>query len=227
MFLQLPEPFRRCLDLQSHAERFDLVTVGDRPERTLDRAALLSLRGDLDETRVEQGIDVPVQAGQVFAAMTGYLVFAWRKAAAATPAERAKIRASLGSLRYFMPQDRRTYATFFRLSITAGIVEEALYRGFVFWYLGQFMPAWAAVVVSALAFGAGHSYQGVSGMIRVTAAACVTGPARDAGPVRANAYRLFRYSTSAARSCAPNIGTPMPRSTRRSTAAARSGALPS
>jgi membrane protease YdiL (CAAX protease family) len=104
----------------------------------------------------------------LLAAMTGYLVFAWRKAAAATPAERAKVRASLGTLRYFMPQDRRTYGTFIRLSITAGIVEEALYRGFVFWYLAQFMPAWAVVVVSALAFGAGHSYQGVSGMIRVT-----------------------------------------------------------
>lgn len=101
-------------------------------------------------------------------AMTAYLVFAWRKAAAATAGERAKIKASLGNLRYFMPGDRRSYASFVRLSVTAGIVEEVLYRGFVFWYLAQFMPVWAVVAVSALAFGAGHSYQGVSGMIRVT-----------------------------------------------------------
>ena len=83
----------------------------------------------------------------LLAAMTAYLVFAWRKAAAATAEDRAKFKASLGNLRYFMPDNRRSYATFVRLSVTAGIVEEALYRGFVFWYLGQFMPAWAVVVV--------------------------------------------------------------------------------
>jgi membrane protease YdiL (CAAX protease family) len=101
-------------------------------------------------------------------AMTAYLVFAWRKAAAATPEERAETVATFGTLRHFMPHDRGSYESFVRLSVTAGIVEETLYRGFAFWYLGQFMPAWAVVAVSALAFGAGHSYQGVSGMIRVT-----------------------------------------------------------
>lgn len=104
----------------------------------------------------------------LLAAMTAYLVVAWRKAAAAPAEARAKVEASLGSLRYFMPSDRRSYASFVRLSITAGIVEETLYRGFAFWYLAQFMPAWAVVAVSSLAFGAGHSYQGQSGMARVT-----------------------------------------------------------
>lgn len=108
-------------------------------------------------------------------AMTVYLVFAWRRASAATPDERAKFAASLGNLRHFMPHDRRTYRTFFWLSITAGIVEEILYRGFVFWYLGQFLPVWAVVLVSALAFGVGHSYQGASGIVRVTLVGIVFG----------------------------------------------------
>jgi membrane protease YdiL (CAAX protease family) len=107
--------------------------------------------------------------------MTVYLVFAWQKASAATAEERAKFKASLGSLRYFMPHDRRSYASFVRLSVTAGIVEETLYRGFVFWYLAQLMPSWAVVAVSALAFGAGHSYQGVSGMVRVTLVGVIFG----------------------------------------------------
>ena len=41
-----------------------------------------------------------------------------------------------------------------------------MYRGFVLWYLGQFMPLWAAVIVSSVAFGLGHSYQGASGALR-------------------------------------------------------------
>lgn len=108
-------------------------------------------------------------------AMTIYLVFAWRKAFAATADEREKVVASLGNLRHFMPHDRRTYTTFFWLSITAGIVEEILYRGFVFWYLGEFLPTWAVVLVSALAFGVGHSYQGNSGIVRVTLVGIVFG----------------------------------------------------
>jgi membrane protease YdiL (CAAX protease family) len=108
-------------------------------------------------------------------AMTAYLVVAWRKAAAATPEERDRFVGSLGKLRHFMPHDRRTYTTFFWLSITAGIVEEILYRGFVFWYLWQLMPVWAVVLVSALAFGIGHSYQGISGIVRVTLIGVVFG----------------------------------------------------
>lgn len=104
-----------------------------------------------------------------------YLVHAWQQASVATPEERAKIAASFGSLRHFMPHDRRTYRTFVSLSITAGIVEEILYRGFTFWYLGHFLPLWAVVGVSALVFGLGHSYQGLGGIVRVTLIGIVFG----------------------------------------------------
>lgn len=52
------------------------------------------------------------------------------------------------------------------MSITAGIVEEIVYRGFVLWYLAQVMPLWIAVVVSSVAFGLAHSYQGATGALR-------------------------------------------------------------
>lgn len=108
-------------------------------------------------------------------AMTGYLAYAWRRASKAKTEERAHVVKSFGSLRHFMPNDHRSYTNFFWLSITAGVVEEILYRGFAFWYLGQFMPAWAVVLVSALAFGVGHSYQGVNGILRVTLIGIVFG----------------------------------------------------
>jgi membrane protease YdiL (CAAX protease family) len=126
------------------------------------------------------GLNTPAGTGfqiglLLLLAMTIYQVYAWRQAAAAKPEERAKFVESCGSLRHFMPHNRQTYSAFFWLSITAGIVEEILYRGFVFWYLGQFMPVWAVVVVSAVAFGLGHSYQGLAGMVRVTVIGIVFG----------------------------------------------------
>ena len=35
-------------------------------------------------------------------------------------------------------------------------------------YLGQFLPLWAVVLVSSIGFGLAHSYQGASGVVRVT-----------------------------------------------------------
>ena len=37
------------------------------------------------------------------------------------------------------------------------------------------MPMWAVVVVSSVAFGLGHSYQGAGGMVRVTLIGLVFG----------------------------------------------------
>jgi hypothetical protein len=80
--------------------------------------------------------------------------------------ERAKQVQSLGKLVHVLPHTRRDLRHFIGVSITAGIVEEIVYRGFVLWYLGLFMPLWAAVVVSSVAFGLGHSYQGAMGGLR-------------------------------------------------------------
>jgi membrane protease YdiL (CAAX protease family) len=81
---------------------------------------------------------------------------------------RDKQRAALGDLGHFLPQNDRDLASFYRVSVTAGIVEEIVFRGFVLWYLSFFMPLWPAVLVSSVAFGLAHSYQGISGMIRVS-----------------------------------------------------------
>ena len=99
---------------------------------------------------------------------TAYLVFSWRAALQMTHEEKAKQRKSFGTLVHFLPQTDRDYRHFISVSLTAGIVEEILYRGFVFWYLLQLMPIWAVIIVSSVAFGLGHSYQGIAGMVRVT-----------------------------------------------------------
>ncbi len=94
------------------------------------------------------------------------LIWSTKSSRQLSQSEREKQRASFGDLGHFIPQDDRDLASFYRISITAGIVEETVFRGFVLWYLSFFMPLWPAVFVSSLAFGLGHSYQGFGGMIR-------------------------------------------------------------
>jgi membrane protease YdiL (CAAX protease family) len=62
---------------------------------------------------------------------------------------------------FLLPQGGRELALWIVLSITAGICEEAVYRGYLqkqFMALTRSVPA--GIVLSALAFGAAHSYQG-------------------------------------------------------------------
>ena len=100
-------------------------------------------------------------------ALTAYLLYSWQGVKKASHAEKAKYAESFGVLIHFVPQTRRELHNFYAISITAGIVEEIVYRGFVIWYLGQYMPIWSAVAVSSMAFGLGHSYQGATGVARV------------------------------------------------------------
>lgn len=111
----------------------------------------------------------------VLALATAYLIYSWRATIKMSNDERDKQIDALGSLVHFLPRDKRDYRYFFGLSITAGIVEETIYRGFVIWYLTLFMPVWAAVIISSIAFGLGHTYQGTNGVVRVAVIGLVFG----------------------------------------------------
>ena len=65
-----------------------------------------------------------------------------------------------------LPHTRRELKWFYGLSVTAGITEEILYRGFLMAYLAAAMPMPAAIVVSSLIFALAHLYQGISGASR-------------------------------------------------------------
>ena len=104
--------------------------------------------------------------GALIAAGSIVLILSTKSCRQLSQPERDKQRASLGNLGHFLPQDDRDLASFYRVSVTSGIVEEIVFRGFVLWYLSFFMALWPAVLVSSVAFGLAHSYQGFSGMIR-------------------------------------------------------------
>ncbi len=82
-----------------------------------------------------------------------------------TPAKAAQLK-HLGELTYALPQTRRDYIWANWVSLTAGVVEEIVYRGFVIWWLQFYMPLWAAAIVSSIAFGLAHAYQGLMGVVK-------------------------------------------------------------
>lgn len=66
----------------------------------------------------------------------------------------------------FLPRSKNEFKWFVFLSITAGICEEFLFRGFLIWYIETQSNIIFAVVISSILFGAAHSYQGVKGFLR-------------------------------------------------------------
>ena len=102
----------------------------------------------------------------LLAPLCGFMAYQWRLATTMTADQKTRQIEALGDLVHMLPSNQREYRQFFGLSITAGIVEETIYRGFVIWYTSQFVPLWGAVVASSVIFGLGHSYQGVGGMTR-------------------------------------------------------------
>ncbi len=81
-------------------------------------------------------------------------------------------------MRALLPQTATEKRWFDAVSVTAGICEEIIYRGFLFAYFAAWLPGAAAgvvIVLAGLVFGLGHLYQGAAGIVKID---------RDGGPVR-------------------------------------------
>jgi sarcosine oxidase len=115
--------------------------------------------------------------GAVPALSTGFLVLAGltivavvliarqRAAALVDDEALAGVRTQLQHLEVMLPHEPNELGWFFRLSFTAGVCEEFLYRGYMIWYLAHWMPMLAAAGVSSVIFGLGHAYQGRRGVL--------------------------------------------------------------
>ena len=82
-----------------------------------------------------------------------------------------KLRESLGTLgklEFIFPRNGNELGRFYGLAVTAGVVEETLWRGFIIWYFGMFLPLWAAALISAIGFGVAHAYQGIENVPKIT-----------------------------------------------------------
>jgi membrane protease YdiL (CAAX protease family) len=74
---------------------------------------------------------------------------------------------------FVLPRTRRELHWFYAVSVTAGVTEEILYRGFLITYLLAYLSLPAAVVVSSLVFASAHVYQGAGGTARAFTIALV------------------------------------------------------
>lgn len=88
---------------------------------------------------------------------------------------RKRIAPAFARLRFLLPASRLERRWWILLSVSAGIGEEVLYRGFLLHFMleestsGLQPGLLTAVVLSALAFGLAHLYQGWRGMLASTA----------------------------------------------------------
>jgi len=65
------------------------------------------------------------------------------------------------------PHTRTELAWFMGLSVSAGICEEFIFRGYVIWLFQSVLGLWGAAVASLFIFAAAHLYQGVKGALAV------------------------------------------------------------
>jgi membrane protease YdiL (CAAX protease family) len=113
--------------------------------------------------------DLPFMIGVVLTiAGIGVLLWQVRGVASNDIGELRELRQQMGHVAIIIPRNGKELGRFYGLAATAGIVEEVLYRGFMIWYLGQFLPLWAAVLVSSAVFGIGHAYQGIASVPKIT-----------------------------------------------------------
>jgi membrane protease YdiL (CAAX protease family) len=81
---------------------------------------------------------------------------------------REKILRAFQRLAFILPVTQEERAWFALVSVTAGICEEVLYRGFLIRYLSDgpwHAGLWIALAIASVSFGLGHGYQGLSGII--------------------------------------------------------------
>lgn len=89
---------------------------------------------------------------------------------------RAAARPKLATVGFILPHTRSDHRWFLALSLTAGICEELLYRGYLVWFLTPWLGLAGAYFGVIVLFGVGHLYQGRNGATRATAAgAAMTG----------------------------------------------------
>jgi membrane protease YdiL (CAAX protease family) len=96
--------------------------------------------------------------GLALAAAILVLLGLQRRAIFARPERLDIVLRQVGSAKPLLPHAPEERRGFMLLSISAGICEELLYRGYVMWYLSAWTGLAGAVAVSSILFGAGHLY---------------------------------------------------------------------
>ena len=104
----------------------------------------------------------PIQS-MIFLVYAGlFIVVFWRqrRSILARPKTVERLRNRLDYAKPLLPHTPAERRLFWLVSVTAGICEETLYRGFLTWYIAGWTGPWPAIGLSSLIFGLGHIYLG-------------------------------------------------------------------
>jgi membrane protease YdiL (CAAX protease family) len=92
-----------------------------------------------------------------------------------TAESQQKLRGRLAGVAAILPHNESEYRWFVVVSLTAGVCEELLYRGFLTWVLGAYIGVPAALLLVAVGFGLAHAYQGRRGILKTAGVGLVLG----------------------------------------------------
>jgi membrane protease YdiL (CAAX protease family) len=125
------------------------------------------------------GLIVPV-GWRLVASVVALVLLAWmylRQVPAVAGSERLRrlVAARMDALhvRDLLPRTRAELWLFLALSVTAGVCEEFLFRGFLLQALAPVLGWWGAAALGVPVFGLLHSMQGREGMLRTAAVGAV------------------------------------------------------
>jgi membrane protease YdiL (CAAX protease family) len=90
-----------------------------------------------------------------------WLTLSQRRKVLARPERLARSMKAVGSALPALPRTREERSGFAALSITAGICEELLFRGFLLWYATVWTGPVGGFLISSMLFGIMHIYLGV------------------------------------------------------------------
>ncbi len=123
----------------------------------------------LDRSWAELGLGLPAGRGlrlSLWAVGIGLGVMVGQYVHLVRAGDDAKLPAGIQEVGYMMPLTERDSRWFSGLSVTAGICEELIFRGFLLAYFGTWFDWPLALLCSSLIFGLGHSYQGPAGVLK-------------------------------------------------------------
>lgn len=93
------------------------------------------------------------------------------------PEAREEVESQLGDVGDILPRTPGEMRGFAAVSLTAGICEELLFRGFLIAWLVSLsgLGEWPAMLLIAVAFGVAHFYQGAAGVLKTGLAGAFLG----------------------------------------------------
>ena len=104
--------------------------------------------------------------GLALAAVVLSLLWLQRRAIFARPERFDAVLRQVTAARPLIPHTPGELRGFKLLSITAGVCEELMFRGYIWWYLAVWTGPWASAAISSVLFGAGHLYMDRKAAVR-------------------------------------------------------------